>query len=81
MQRLPSLLPRLERLGVSASGHCEIALSPRAVSDLEADTLYAIGSPEVYRTLTMERGWSSSRFAAWYADVLVRLLGDPVPTA
>lgn len=59
----------------------EIALSPRAVSDLEADTLYAIGSPEVYRTLTMERGWSSSRFAAWYADVLVRLLDDPVPTA
>lgn len=41
-----------------------------------ADTLFAIGSPETYRLLTMERGWSPDRFERWYADTLARLLLD-----
>ncbi len=39
-----------------------------------ADILYAIGSPEVYRLLVGDRGWSEARFVEWYGDALIRLL-------
>lgn len=39
-----------------------------------ADVLFAIGSPETYRLLVVERGWSGDRFERWYADALGRLL-------
>jgi AcrR family transcriptional regulator len=44
--------------------------------DLEtaADILYAIGSPEVYRLLVVDRGWSGARFERWYGETLERLL-------
>jgi AcrR family transcriptional regulator len=42
-----------------------------------ADTLFAIGSPETYRHLTVERGWSPDRFERWYSDTLTRLLLAP----
>ncbi len=42
--------------------------------DAAADTLFAIGSPEVYRLLVHDRGWSEERFAAWYRAALERLL-------
>ena len=38
------------------------------------DTLYALGSPETYRLLTVDRGWSPVRFERWYADTMARLL-------
>ena len=41
-----------------------------------ADTLFAIGSPETFRLLTVERGWSPDRFERWYADTLALLLLD-----
>jgi AcrR family transcriptional regulator len=42
-----------------------------------ADVLFAVGSPEVYRMLVADRGWSAARFERWYADTLERfLLGD-----
>ena len=41
-----------------------------------ADVLYAVGSPEVYRSLTGERGWSPARFERWYAETIQRLLFD-----
>lgn len=41
------------------------------------DTLYAVGSPETYRLVTVDRAWSPARFERWYADTLARLLfGD-----
>lgn len=43
-----------------------------------AETLFAVGSPEVYRLLTVDRGWSSDRFEQWYADTLERLLLEPL---
>ena len=51
----------------------------RAGLDLEAagDILYAIGSPETYRLLVIDRGWSGADFEAWYAETLERLLLDP----
>lgn len=39
-----------------------------------ADILYALGSPETYRHLTADRGWSGARFERWYAETLERLL-------
>ena len=48
--------------------------------DLEtaADILSAVGSPETYRLLVEDRGWSGSRFERWYGDTLGRLLFAPV---
>jgi hypothetical protein len=39
-----------------------------------ADVLYAIGSPETYRLLVVDRGWSGARFERWYGETLTRLL-------
>jgi AcrR family transcriptional regulator len=39
-----------------------------------ADVLYAVGSPETYRALVVERGWSADRFERWYAETIERLL-------
>ena len=54
--------------------------SLREGMDLEtaADILYAVGSPETYRLLVVDRGWSSSRFERWYGETLERLLLAPV---
>jgi AcrR family transcriptional regulator len=38
-----------------------------------ADTMYAIGSPETYRLLVVDRGWTHSKFAEWYGETLMRL--------
>jgi AcrR family transcriptional regulator len=43
-----------------------------------AEILFAIGSPEVYRLLVVDRGWSGSQFESWYADALARLLLAPL---
>ena len=47
--------------------------------DLEtaADILYALGSPETYRLLVVDRGWREDRFEAWYGETLERLLLGP----
>jgi AcrR family transcriptional regulator len=39
-----------------------------------AETLYAIGSPDVGRLLCEELGWSRRQHAAWVADILKRTL-------
>ncbi len=39
-----------------------------------ADILYALGSPETYRLLVVDRGWDGARFEAWYGETLERLL-------
>src|SRR3989442_4241409 len=38
--------------------------------EVAATTLFAIGSPETYRLLTVDRGWSPDRFDSWYFDTL-----------
>jgi len=44
-----------------------------------ADVLYAIGSPETYRLLVVDRAWSGPRFERWYGETLERLLLEPAP--
>jgi AcrR family transcriptional regulator len=43
-------------------------------ADKAADSLFALGSPEVYRLLTVDRGWTPARFERWYAEALIRTL-------
>ena len=45
--------------------------------DAGADVLYAVGSPETYRLLVVDRGWSGARFERWYADTIECLLLEP----
>ena len=44
--------------------------------DAAADILYAVGSPQTYRLLVVDRGWTAERFERWYRDTLERLLLD-----
>jgi AcrR family transcriptional regulator len=48
--------------------------------DEAADVLYAIGSPDTYRSLVIDRGWGDARFEAWYAATLESLLLEPRAT-
>jgi len=38
------------------------------------DILFALGSPETFRLLVIDRGWSADRFERWYSDTLARVL-------
>jgi len=38
------------------------------------EIVWSIASPEVYRLLTVDRGWSKERFSEWLGDTLTRLL-------
>lgn len=49
-------------------------LRPGLDFDAAADVLYAIGSPEMYRLLVADRGWSGAQFESWYAETLERVL-------
>jgi AcrR family transcriptional regulator len=42
-----------------------------------ADTLYALMSPELYRLLTGDRGWSRKQYQRWLGEALQRQLLDP----
>jgi AcrR family transcriptional regulator len=50
------------------------ALRPGVTRGAAADVLFAVGSPETYQSLVVERGWSPDRFERWYADTIERLL-------
>jgi AcrR family transcriptional regulator len=43
------------------------------------DSLFALGSPEVYRLTVIESGWSHDRFVTWYATTIRRLFLDEEP--
>ena len=45
-------------------------------SELE-DMVYAFFSPDLYRVLTVERGWSADRYEAWVARLLKTALTSP----
>jgi AcrR family transcriptional regulator len=60
-----------ELLRILTEGHrLRDGLTPKTA----ADVLFAVGSPETYRLLVIDRGWSPGRFERWYADTLRRLL-------
>jgi AcrR family transcriptional regulator len=50
------------------------ALRPGISERDAADIIHAIVSPDMYRLLTRERGWSADRFEHWLAGTLTELL-------
>lgn len=66
---------RLGRLGAVVSQLAEKgALKPGLPVEEATDELFAISSPEIYRLLTQERGWTPARFEEWLGDTLIALL-------
>jgi hypothetical protein len=39
-----------------------------------AEMVWTITSPEVFRLLTQDRGWSREQYARWLGETLIRLL-------
>src|SRR2546425_4438496 len=60
-----------ELLRVLTAGH---PLRKGLTASTATDILFAIGSPETYRLLVIDRGWSADQFERWYSDALARLL-------
>jgi AcrR family transcriptional regulator len=50
------------------------ALRPGLRAQDAADVIHALASPEVYRLLVIDRGWSNDRFERWLAEALVEQL-------
>jgi AcrR family transcriptional regulator len=49
-----------------------------AINETEAaDIMYTLRSPEVFRTLTQERGWSAERYERWLTKALQATLLQP----
>ena len=46
------------------------ALRPGLTQNAAADIVYTVMSPEVYRILTVERGWGEDDYEAWLARTL-----------
>jgi len=58
----------------AASLRAHGGLRPGLSTARAADTLWTITSPEVFRLLTVDRGWSREKYVAWLTDTLSRLL-------
>ena len=56
----------------------EDGLRPGASREEAADLVLALGGPEVYHLLVGIRGWSPQQFDAHLADLLGRLIPDPL---
>lgn len=50
------------------------ALRPGLTERTAADIIHGLASPEMYRLLVAERGWSPDRFEQWLADTLITQL-------
>jgi len=46
----------------------------RLTTEEAVDTIWVLLDPTVHRRLTHSRGWSTSRFVAWLADAMTRLV-------
>ncbi len=66
---------RLARLGALMTQVAEKGALKRGLPAEEAtDVIFTLSSPEVYRLMTRERGWTSARFEEWLGQTLVALL-------
>jgi len=69
------LAERFENLGaVSRSLAANGDLRPGLADERGTEIIWTIASPEVYRLLVTDRGWSQEEFAQWLGDALIRLL-------
>jgi TetR/AcrR family transcriptional regulator, regulator of autoinduction and epiphytic fitness len=64
-----------ELMGVLASKN---ALKPELAIETATEILWSLSSPEIYRLLVRERGWTPQRYEDWLADTAITLLLRPV---
>ena len=57
-----------------ASGFLHQAMT----ADAAADLLWAVASPDAYRSFTVIRGWSPKRYERWLAATLAQMM-TPTP--
>lgn len=63
-----------------ASGWRQRGMLRRGQSfDTTVDALWALTSPEMYRLLVVERGWSDARYGRWLADAVAATALAPPP--
>ncbi len=55
------------------------ALRPGLDLDTATDIIWALASPQLYRLLTADRGWSTTHWEAWLCDSLTSQLLTPHP--
>ncbi|MCL4248838.1 MAG: TetR/AcrR family transcriptional regulator [Anaerolineae bacterium] len=67
-QRRRNMMPLARHL--AASGPLREGID----SSKAVDTLWTLTSPEVFRLLTVDRGWSKQQYVDWLTDSLIRLL-------
>jgi AcrR family transcriptional regulator len=61
---------------VADAGHLRDDLRPAVAADI----VYTLMSPEVFRCLTVERGWSEAAYERWLSQTLrTQLLKNPAP--
>jgi hypothetical protein len=73
--RVNILKERLRNIGVfvqhvAANGGLREGLDEARAAEI----VWAIASPEMYRLLTVDRGWSKEEFSQWLGDTLMRVL-------
>jgi AcrR family transcriptional regulator len=84
-QEAADLLEAINKQRVDGQSRVARALSERAaladgIGEAEAvDIIYALMSSEVYRILTVERGWSPDRYERWLSRALCAVLLAPSP--
>ncbi len=70
-----SLEARLQNLGIFVQHVSANTPLRDGLNEAQAtETVWTIASPEVYRLLTVDRGWTKERFSQWLGDSLARLL-------
>ncbi|MGA2821210.1 MAG: helix-turn-helix domain-containing protein [Anaerolineales bacterium] len=67
-ERLQNMAIFVEHL--AANGPLREGLDAAQASEI----VWTVASPEVYRLLTLDRGWSGEVYAIWLADTLITLL-------
>jgi len=55
----------------------DASLRPGMDLDTASDLVYAVGSPETYRSLVIDRGWTGERFERWYGETIAGILFAP----
>lgn len=68
---------RMRNLGVfvqSLSAHARLRMEEAQATE----TVWSIAGPDLYRLLTVDRGWTKEQFVQWLGDTLVRLLLEQV---
>jgi hypothetical protein len=55
---------------IAANGPLRNGLDKRAATEI----IWSMTSPELYRLVTVDLGWTNEKYASWLTDALTRLL-------